>query len=171
MFFIGTCYSVQFVANSVYLYVMLLYFSATLAFFMYSEWVYQAIWAFLVMRPVWIPLMALPFLIKWFYFPRLVDASSNRIRNHEYFAFWDLIQSVYGIVMALMRALARLIVGISLLIGFGYRSDRSVFPAGWEGLDSLYTTFCGMVVIHCLDLGIRPEPDTDVLSECTAVSS
>lgn len=152
----GMFLNVQFVANCVYLYLLLAYLIASVAFFLYSSWFYIAIWEFLKRRPLWLPLVILAFLGKWLYLPRLIQAESNRIRSQDYFNFWSLIYSLFGLLMALCRSTWRFIAGVGFLLGFGYRADVSVFPAGLEGLDSLYTAFCGMVVIHCLEAGVTP---------------
>lgn len=152
----GMFLNVQFVANSVYLYLLLTYFLATVTFFLYSSWFYIVIWDYLKLRPIWFPLAFLAFLGKWLYLPRLMQADTNRIRNQDYFNFWSLVYSLFGVLMALLRSSWRFIAGVGFMLGFGYRADVSVFPEGMEGLDSLYTAFCGMVVIHCLEAGVTP---------------
>jgi hypothetical protein len=147
---------VQFVANCVYLYFLLAYSIATISFFLYSSWFYEAIWVYLKLRPIWFPLFFLAFLGKWLYLPRLIQRETNRIRNSDYFNFWSLVYSLLGVLMALGRSTWRFIAGMGFMLGFGYRADVSVFPAGLEGYDSLYTSFCGMVVIHCLEAGVTP---------------
>lgn len=147
---------VQFVANCVYLYLILVYSITTIAFFLYSSWFYEGIWAYLKLRPIWFPLIFLAFLGKWFYLPRLIQQETNRIRNSDYFNFWSLAFSLLGVLMALARSTWRFAAGIVFMLGFGYRADVSVFPLGLEKYDSLYTAFCGMVVVHCLEAGVTP---------------
>lgn len=153
----GMFFIVQFVANCFYLYIILLYTVTTVAFFLYSAWFYEGIWEYIEVRPIWIPLLVLCFIGKWVYLPRLVERETNRIRNEDYYNFWTLIYSIFGILMAVIRGSGRMIAGVIYILWFGYRSDVSVFPIGLESYDSLYTAYCGMVIIHCLEAGISPD--------------
>lgn len=159
LFFPCTSHSVQFMAHSIYFYALLSYILITLFFVLLSAWFYRLIYAFIREHPLWLPFFIVPMAIKLLYLPRLAYHPTGEIRNKAYFAFWDFIQATLGIGQGLIRGLTRYLMGIGLMIGFSYRSHRSVYTTKLQGYDALYTGFCGLVVLHCLRLGIEPNTD------------
>ena len=160
LFFPCTPHPVQFMAHVIYFYALLCYLLITLFFALLSTWFYRLIYVFIKEHPLWLPFFIVPTAVKLLYLPRLAYRPTGEIRNKAYFAFWDFVQATLGIGQGLVRGLIRYLMGFGLMLAFFYRSHRSVYSVKLQGYDALYTGFCGLVVLHCLRLGIEPNPDT-----------
>ncbi len=164
IYFPRTSHIVQFMAHSIYLYGFFSYLFITLLFIILSTWFYSLIWTFIKEHPLWLPFLVVPTAIKLLYLPRLAYRPTGEIRNKVYFAFWDFVQATLGIGQGLIRGLIRYAMGIGLMLAFAYRSHKSVYTFKLQSYDALYTSFCGLVVLHCLRLGLEPNTDASSLS-------
>ena len=157
LFFPRTLHPVQFMTHIIYFYALFSYILIIFLFILLSSWFYTLIYTFLKDHPFWLPLFLIPTAIKLLYLPRLAYRPTGEIRHKVYFAFWDFLQATFGIGLGLIRGLVRYLLGFGLMVAFAYRSHRSVYSEKMRDYDALYTSFCGLVVLHCLRLGIEPK--------------